>query len=290
MKRLHAAACVVHFVSAVFVFLLQGRDQPLKWTQFNVTTVKEAAILETFVEAIRVDPVIIVGWNEALTCLSHGIACFLRVDDLNVGGYSRKSEYTRRWLEYAVTAGLLEVAVLIGLGETNILVVLIVLLNNAALQCLGWSLDVNHSSVLPMISGFVLLGSIVLILSAHVANQIGLEIEWAYLVTIFSLFYASFGVHQTLYLLVEKYRKRFDVDKIYVCLSLTSKIVLSWTFIAVYHRTLVRLDDPGHLNWDTEWQVIMYTLAGLGLLFIVFFYCKLAGVSEYAKVNGNPII
>ena len=51
---------MVHFVSAVFVFLLQGRDQPLKWTQFNVTTV------ETFVEAIRLDPVIIVGWNELL--------------------------------------------------------------------------------------------------------------------------------------------------------------------------------------------------------------------------------
>ena len=49
---------------------------------------------------------------------------------------------------------------------------------------------------------------------------------------------------------------------------------LSLTFIAVYHRTLVRLDDPGHLNWDTEWQVIMYTLAGLGLLFIGFFIAR----------------
>ena len=77
---------------------------------------------------------------------------------------------------------------------------------------------------------------------------------------------------------MKNYRESFDVDKIYICLSMTAKIVLSWTFIAIYRKTFVRLDKPMEptVVWETEgnntWDWIMGIIAGLGALFIVVFY------------------
>ena len=288
-SELHFIAFLIHLISAIFATALVPGDEfatrALTFTQYDIKKVNnEPAIVESIVDIFtNANPILLVALNEWFTCASH-LAGYIIVMTSNVvneyrGGYSRESEYMRRWIEYAITAGLLEIALIIGLGETNLLIVLIVLMNNVALQFLGWSLDINRKNVaLTMISGFILLGTTILILSTHVVNQIGLQMEWGYLVTIFSIFYASFGVHQTLYMTMENYRESFDVDKIYICLSMTAKIVLSWTFIAIYRKTFVRLDKPMEptVVWETEgnntWDWIMGIIAGLGALFIVVFY------------------
>lgn len=296
-SELHFIAFIIHLVSAIFATaLVPGNEfatRALTFTQYDIKTVNNhPAIVESFVNIFNnANPILLVALNEWFTCVSHLVGYIIVMTSNTINeyrdGYSRESEYMRRWIEYAITAGLLEIALIIGLGETNLLIVLVVLMNNVALQLLGWSLDINRKNVpLTMISGFLLLGTTILILSTHVANQIGLQMEWGYLVTIFSIFYASFGVHQTLYMTMKNYRESFDVDKIYICLSMTAKIVLSWTFIAVYRKTFVRLDKPMEptVVWETEgnntWDWIMGLLAGFGAVFIIVFYLTFGKSSE----------
>ena len=49
-----------------------------------------------------------------------------------------------------------------------------------------------------------------------------------------------------LYMLDESYGAKWDVDKIYIVLGFTAKIVLSWTYIAIARQTWDELGDP----WD----------------------------------------
>jgi hypothetical protein len=287
-SSLHFYAFLIHLVSAILATNLtpgvEFATQTLTFTQYDYTSVDDLpTILTSTIDFIRnANPILLVALNEWITCASHVIGFIIvnRVPtvDTELNGWSRKSEYTRRWIEYAITAGLLEIAFVIGLGETNMLIILIILINNIALQLIGWSQDIQKNVGFTMVSGFILLFTVILVLATHVINQVGLQMEWGYLVSIFSIFYASFGVHQTLYVAWDEYREMFDVDKIYICLSMTAKIVLSWTFIGIYRKSFVRLGKPmvpkvwWEENNENTWDWIIGILAFLGVFFIVIFY------------------
>jgi len=109
----------------------------------------------------------------------------------------------------------------------------------------------EHWSVIPSLSAFVIMGAIILVFAFHAANATNdslKSLNYGYLAIVFSFMYMSFGIHQMLYMLDENYGARWDVDKIYVVLGFTAKIVLSWTYIAIARQTWDELGEP----WDDK--------------------------------------
>ena len=150
--------------------------------------------------------------NEILTCVSHavGIAIWSQSDD-------KVAEYTRRWIEYAITAGFLEVALLSG----NVPQTVAILTLNAVLQLYGWMLDKYKYKYL-LLAGFTVLISEIIIISQWTEQP-------TRTIVLFAGLYAMFGIVQTL----QQYNMLpYDEDHVYTVLSITTKIILTWSIVA----------------------------------------------------------
>ena len=113
IKTLHGVASITHIISAILVVVFANR----------------------------------LGWliaNEFATAVSHAIGVYLWWSCKDVTR-CKQLEYTRRWIEYAVTAGLLEVAIL---DTDDVPRILTILALNAVLQVFGWILDARGNALL----------------------------------------------------------------------------------------------------------------------------------------------
>ena len=271
---LHTLSLVLHTVSAGLIYYLSPPKnilRPLKVVTYNYTTDLLGAPTIEFGEGVvfkQANAFTVIAINETLTALSHLTALlmltvFYKTSDKNNRrgylGYSRPKEYTRRWVEYAVTAGLLEIGILIGQGETSFELIMMVLLGNIAMQMIGFYNDQSntnkdrrqHWSVIPSIAAIIIMIAIILVFSLHAANTTNdslASLDFGYLTLVFSIMYMSFGIHQMIYMLDDAYGVKFDVDKIYIVLGFTTKIVLSWTYIAITRQTYDELGD----SWDDK--------------------------------------
>lgn len=179
--RLHRIAASVHFVSATLLCIYANH---LVWLIIN----------------------------EILTCLSHtiGIVIWTNSND-------KVAEYTRRWTEFAITAGLLEAAMLQGVPR-----IVTILTLNAVLQLYGFMLDRYRNLKYLLLAGFIVL-----------AVEIGLIAEWTTqpvrTTVLFAVLYSFFGIVQ----LLHKYNALpYDEDHVYTVLSITTKIILTWSIVA----------------------------------------------------------
>ena len=290
---LHTTSFIIHTVSAYFAFDLAPAPEKMKnyiyaeTINFTTTTGDSSGEPTFTVVKQEVFPhanaISIIGVNEALTALSHFIAIALLLFngtneyDGVYTGRSRPEEYRRRWIEYAFTAGILEVGMLVGQGELNIVVLGMVLLANAAMQMIGWYNDAtppSERSVIPTINAFTIMFSIIIVFIIHAVGQTNDTLEslsYGYLAVVFALFYLSFGVHQLLYMYLEidacgiknvKYADCIDIDRTYVILGFTSKIVLSWTYIAISRQTWDELtgNEEFRIDKKVSWEATNYSI------------------------------
>lgn len=326
---LHTISFVLHCISCGLIFYLAPPDditKPLKVETYNYTTVNgkpdilvgEANVFD------HANAFYLIGANEALTALSHLIAIsqltiFYKPEKERLTKYygrSREKEYLRRWIEYGFTAGFLEVGILIGQGEQSFILILMILLGNIAMQMIGFYNDqanLNKDSrqqwsVIPSISAFFIMFSIIIVFIFHSANNINEQLEalnYSYLAIVFSIMYLSFGVHQMLYLLEPNYGVKWDVDKIYIVLGFTAKIVLSWTYIAIARQTWDELGDPwdDKIPWEggessiATWDTVKVGLLIGALLVIILAYVwfgrptvLLNGYSAIETSDKSPIM
>ena len=261
----------------------------------------------------------LIGLNEGLAALSHFIGAVgvcaadkskpsdprtgkaRRRDRFDYKGFSRPEEYKRRWIEYAVTAGLLEVGILLGQGEKSLLLLLFIFIGNAAMQTIGWFNDSQLFELRgggtkrslfysPTFNAFLILAAIVTVFVFHATNTIGKELkslDFGYLALIFALFYSSFGVHQLLYMRYESYAKHIDIDRFYIVLGFTAKIVLSWTYISIERGAWDELGLPYDdiVPWEnTDDSVASWNLVRLVLGFGSIVIIGLAAGMEYANI------
>jgi len=337
---LHTTSFIIHAVSSYFAFDLAPAPEKMKGFIFAesvnfTTTTGDSAGEPTFIitqEEVfpNANAIAIIGWNEALTALSHFVAIGLLLlnGTQEVGGQytgrSRPEEYRRRWIEYAFTAGILEVGMLVGQGELNIVVLGMVLLANAAMQMIGWYNDAtppSERSVIPTINAFTIMFSIILVFAIHAAGQTNDTLEslsYGYLAVVFALFYLSFGVHQILYMYLEldacgvknvKYADCIDIDRTYVVLGFTSKIVLSWTYIAISRQTWDELtgNEEFRIDKKVSWEATDYSIQSwdavkilvlVGSIVIIASSCLLEGCGVcnpwakgyYEEEVGEPLI
>jgi hypothetical protein len=292
---LHTCSLLLHIISASLVFYLSPPDnilKPLTVQTYNYTTNllgTPTIVLGLHTVFERANAFTVIGLNESLTAFSHLIALLMLTvfyngsDNANKRGYSGRSrpkEYSRRWAEYAVTAGLLEIGILIGQGETSFLLLLVILLANIAMQMIGFYNDQantskdgrEHWSIIPSVASFIIMGTIIMVFTFHAANASNDSLDslnYGYLAIVFSIMYMSFGVHQIIYMLDENYGIKWDVDKIYIVLGCTAKIVLSWTYIAVARQTWDELGEPWDDNvpWEGgEHSISTWNTVKVGLL------------------------
>ena len=320
---LHLAAFIIHTISCTFAFNLAPPAEKMKQfiyveaATFGSTDTGEPTIYIVKKEIFKnANAIAIIAWNELFTAVSHFIALILLwFTDIKIGdnefykGRSRPEEYIRRWIEYGITAGILEVGMLVGQGECNIIVLSSVLLANAAMQLIGFYNDYtekNRWNIVPSISAFIIMFSIIIVFIFKAANQSGGSNNWeslnyGYLAIVFSIFYLSFGVHQTLYLNWRYYAKNIDADKIFVYLSITSKIVLSWTYIAIARGTWDeidfknehRLDDK--VSWEGGnvkdsihgWNWVKYGTLAASVILIIFAYSYELTCMKYGYLKLN---
>jgi hypothetical protein len=317
---LHMLAFTMHLISSVLAFYLSPTDEkirrPIEYQQYNYTTNNESMpiTIVTDVEAMRWSSIFVIGVNEALAALSHLIGLLgvcaadsskpndkKNRDRFDYKGFSRSEEYKRRWFEYAVTAGLLEVGILLGQGEKSLLLLLFVAIGNAAMQTIGWFNDEQLSELRgigsitklfysPTVNAFLILAAIIAVFVAHAVNQVGEDLkslDFGYLALIFTLFYSSFGVHQLCYMSYKSYAKYIDIDRFYIVLGFTAKIVLSWTYISIERSARDELGMPydDKVPWESSddsiatWNILRVTL-GVGALAVI----GLAVFMEYNNV------
>lgn len=185
--------------------------------------------------------------NEFLTAFSHFIGVVIWYDysrfRTNIDSY-KVTEYTRRWIEYAFTAGLLEVAILNTDDAGQILTILTL---NALLQVMGYLLDAYENT-----RGLLLVGF------STLAAEVSLIAMWSseprHTIAIYTVLYALFGIVQMLHIFDKLY---YDEDHVYTVLSITTKLVLTWTLVA-------------HDRNDSTLEISINTIGLIGLILAGF--------------------
>lgn len=254
----HVVASVLHILS--FVLLLQlvftegetKRSLSIPYADFessaadavvsagNTTTAAPAASLVIVQKArevfsdISITSILIV--NEAVTAISHlaavlgfGLYRQTMVED------DRHLEVIRRYVEYAVTAGLLEAALYLLVGGADFSLLLAIVVTNVIMQILGYMIErtTNVSRQLYMnVSGFILLAiPVVTLLTIGAENT-----EFQALSIYYTVLYALFGLHSLLHILFEQWRAFVDKDAGYVILGIGAKEVLTWMVVALQFK------------------------------------------------------
>lgn len=212
---LHALATIVHAVSAS---LLLGYASSQSWLIVN-----EFATMSFHFIGILIWTDVVAG---VLDCLGSNAP------------RNKTLEFRRRWLEYILTAGLLEVALV---QDASYLIWVLVLFLNLGTQVIGWITDEEDMrELIPY--GFLLLAAQILVVFFNTSEP------W-YTVVLFAILYALFGVVHVGK--IDGWLNK-DEDHVYTLLSITTKILLTWTIVA--HER----DDA-----TLEWSVTASTLGGL---------------------------
>ena len=281
----HIVCAAAHLLSAVLLFAVvsdapQGYPQNIGAVEYaytcstdNCTTLELTSKVGDGFSGTARQGVIV---NEFLTALSHvvGVLVALYFTDPT-------AESWRRWLEYAVTAGVLECAILVSYGVRDAFTLLLVFALNAALQLTGGlGLDqaadqgeefYNAQKPLLLIQSFLFVGvQIAFTLTTAFTNETeGVRDNLVWSSVGYSLFYLSFGIVQTLkHTLGEDFEKRYQ-PKIFFCvLSLTSKLCVSWHAVSIAKRTQALLGEVDSAEADALFwvTVVLYSVSALGIV------------------------
>ena len=241
----HVVASLLHILS--FVLLLQlvftegetKRSLSVPYAVFESSASDAGSLVivqkarEVFSE-ISITSILLI--NEAITAASHlaavlgfGLYRQMMVED------DRHLEVIRRYVEYAVTAGLLEAALYLLVGGADFSLLLAIVVTNAIMQILGYMIErtTNVSRQLYMnVSAFILLAiPVVTLLTIGTENS-----EFQTLSIYYTVLYALFGLHSLLHILFEQWRAFVDKDAGYVILGIGAKEVLTWMVVALQFK------------------------------------------------------
>lgn len=261
---LHSTAFLLHFISSIFAWLCNPNTKHVRLSfkvdtltyqkATNVSTV--GASRDEIIYASNVSPIGLVATNETITAASHLIAIFVIVFLVKTNryerddGYSIKYEYMRRWAEYAVTAGLLEVAIIAGQGTREWFLIVYMLVGNVVIQGMGYLMDAAPEFEYKQwfsVFGFLLLSVQIWLIATNAANTTNASENqevWVRLAVLYGILYSWFGINQTCVHYSEWYRKTFNGDMIFVFLSISAKLYLSWSLIAEIRQRFRELGEP----------------------------------------------
>ena len=256
---LHVAAFLIHLVSFILSLFchVDLADSDVLVTKHlyeqDKTTVFSYEKITSF------NAVSWISLNEALTCFSHGIALYLlyaKKDSNEINNL----EHGRRTVEYAFTAGILACALVLSTGSVFLHDIIFLLGINVALQGIGHLIHKHsHKSMLMYTIGFGLLAlEIIYVVMQTSNNSFPADFDDTFFVLmgiLFGIMYVLFGVVK---FVVEDKNKQ---DELYVVLSVTTKVVLSWIVISNTHQGFLDLftEVPEGVI-DMDWKALQVTL------------------------------
>ena len=280
---LHGIALAIHLVSSIFAFLKVG-DLPLSNANITFTKYSYAANSPPYVTTSSdlvgdtQNPIVWVAWNETITWMGHLAALIIITRKSFCGNDSRVVESARRWFSYAITAGLLQVALVLSLGPVPLFMVIYIMVNNAVVQILGGFMVDQEKSPQKRKTYLVIGGALFLVSAAYIAlscltveglNTETMSITYNGLAIIYILFYMSFAIVQ---IVRQRYPRgpmcaMLHADGVFVLLSITSKVVLSWTMISIIYAGAEGL---GMYVPTDNWALVQTFVVGLSanLLFL----------------------
>lgn len=269
LRYLHIAAALIHLVSCVLSVIVHT-DTITGQLTFPVhtyaadptSTIKELIVNETVTHktVLYSNPMVWISANEGFTFFSHLIALFLMDYAKDIIEFER----TRRTIEYMLTAGILQVALVLGVGSMAMSDLFMLLILNGVIQVLGWVSDqkdlapelVNYVKY----SAFVLLAVEVQYVIFQSVNLEGID-SAPYIVMgiMYAIFYLGFGVVKLLPMLKK------EETEIYILMSVSSKVALSWILIGNTYEGLKELNiDSAPLDHtDLPWRAIQYVISGV---------------------------
>ena len=285
LQNLHIAAAGIHLISCILAIVVHTDTITGKITLPHHTymadptaTVKELIVNETTTHEpiLYTNPMVWIAGNEGFTFFSHIIALFLmpRANDLD------DFERTRRTIEYSLTAGILQVALVLGIGSVAIYDVLMLLLLNVAVQLLGWLWDKTEDEFIkPYLLGtaFGLLAVEIIYVIGQSLNLKGINPGGYITMGIFyAIFYLLFGLVKCFKVL------RDHENEIYILMSVSSKVALSWILIGNTYQGLRELEiDSAPLDHtDLDWGVVQY---------IVTIACFLVLIIGVPVIASRPV-
>lgn len=270
LQVLHILAALIHGIScALSIWLhtdtINGQiTLPHHTYMADPTTSLNQYIVNATVsheQVLYTNPMVWIAGNEGLTFFSHLIALGLiylnpaKLDDV---------EGMRRTIEYAFTAGILQVALVLGVGSIALYDVFWLLGVNIAIQLLGWLAD-QHKEVenlrgwlLGIAFGLLCLEIFYVIMQSVNLNGIDSG-PYIAMGVAYGIFYILFGVVK----LVPAWER--DQNEIYVLMSVTSKVALSWILIGNTFEGLKELgvkSEPFDHTFH-DWRLIQIIISSI---------------------------
>lgn len=264
LYNLHITAFIIHLCStlASFYFHIDEASRnvvvPLHEYRKNVFTQSDVTALFTL------NAIVLVTLNEALTCFSHGIALWV-LSSNNSKKEINNLELNRRTIEYCATAGILQCALVLHVGDVQLHDLIFLLVINVVIQLLGISIDMmkefGGEQGINWFYGmaFSLLFSEIIYVLIHCLNihhpnnfSMGFFI---FMGVVYGILYLTFGF-------VKFISDAYKANEIYVLLSVTTKIILSWIVIGNTHYGFTQLFDKKYLPEgivEADWESIMTT-------------------------------
>ena len=287
LKWWHIAACVVHLSSFAILSTLRSTPDTFPksvgpytygYACVNATSCQVSQSLAS--SYITSTPRQGVLANELLTAVSHAVGVAIAWQPEG----KRSLESWRRWTEYATTAGVLECAILYGYGVRDFFVFVLVFALNAALQYTGGlSLDQIQDSddaglyatqkPILLVQSFLFL-FVQVWFTLTTATNSDIETVHSDIVAssiLYAIFYASFGVLQTLKHTVSSFEKRYNVDIGFIVLSVTSKLCLSYHAVSIQKQIEQTLGDTSDvLSEEIETLraavIVLYVVSAVAIL------------------------
>lgn len=257
---LHIAAACIHLISCVLSVVVHvdvHSDITLPTHKYFTNPIRTETHYDTILEQ---NPMVWVSANEALTLFSHLIAIFYLSKDEKL----RSFESLRRTIEYSFTAGILQVALVLSAASMSLYDMFFLLMINVALQMVGYLLDKKDNRPMLLSIGFLLLATEIQYVLLNSLRLEGLTLDYFIVMGVFyALFYIGFGV-------VKIFQSDYQ-DEIYILMSVTSKLTLSWILIGNMFVGFTELDtktDPDFtdLDWRAiQWSVTILSVVGLGV-------------------------
>lgn len=292
---LHFVALILHSVSCGFSWshnndVFSNRD--FWYPKFEYKSTNISVTTET-VRVVVGEKQNYMSWittNEFITALSHLLAVLYML----CSKYSHDFEIWRRTIEYTATAAILQVALVLGAGDVLFQDVVFIFAINAAIQYIGYQLDkidyqelINCgvlagekwftssswalSTPLFVVAFGLLFSELVYVFTLATTISFGpgpLENQQGFLTWIgifYILFYISFGLVKVFghyYRMDLKYTDEdwfLTEDCIYVILSVTCKISLSWMLVGnIYNGFYNLCENKSNEQCDTIKQDEFY--------------------------------
>ena len=289
---MHMFALFLHAASASLAFMVYTQanlSTSLVFPKHQYVFTDKVEVITTFDRILTgINVPLLVFLNETLTAVSHLIAV-----GLWIFGWKERADSVRRWAEYAVTAGLLESAILLGMGEFNAWVHLLVLILNVIMQWGGYIIDQhlmrNEDAIMYLFTpweAFATIFGMVLVNMMNTQQTDGKDVvEFGVLTIFYGVSYAMFGVHHTMLALRWSWYK-YNVDEIFVVLSITAKIILSWVLLSKTFIGTARLGDASNEIWGMDegaWDIVQISVSSVFFVGMAASFWLLRGTSQREK-------